>query len=88
MNRQQWSAALAALILASPAAASGPAQKDADTAKAEKKICRSETATGSIMKKRTCRTAAEWAALNSQAQNDLDRVRQQDTSRQTVQQSR
>jgi len=32
----------------------------------EKKVCRSEEVTGSIMPKRVCRTQAEWTAYNAQ----------------------
>lgn len=44
----------------------------------EKKICRAETATGSIMAKRVCRTKTEWAKFNEQneKQNENFRDRQ------------
>lgn len=41
-------------------AAPAPAAKPAK----EKKICRSEEATGSIMVKRVCHTKDEWAAID------------------------
>lgn len=33
-------------------------------AAAEKKVCRSEQVTGSMMPKRTCHTRADWAAID------------------------
>ncbi len=42
----------------------------------EKKVCRREVATGSIMPKRTCRTQGDWtqidAATRAAAERDLD----------------
>ena len=48
------------------AAGQAPAQASAAPAAPvkEKKICRSETSTGSIMPKRTCHTQAEWQKLS------------------------
>ena len=44
----------------------------------EKKICKSETGTGSIMPKRTCRTKAEWNALTEQSRDNLERTQKVD----------
>lgn len=43
----------------------------------EKKICRAETATGSVMARRVCRTKAEWARLKelNERQNEAFRDR-------------
>ncbi|WP_375382097.1 hypothetical protein [uncultured Sphingomonas sp.] len=50
---------LAALCMASPVVA-----KDKKPVDPNKKICRTDTNTGSIMPKSTCHTAAEWAAID------------------------
>jgi len=69
--------ALAAILLAAPALA-GQHDHDQDQPR-EKKICRSEQMTGSIMPKRTCHTAAQWATIDKQNKEDarttLDRAR-------------
>jgi hypothetical protein len=41
----------------------------------EKKICRAETATGSVMAKRVCRTKAEWARLREQNERQNEAFR-------------
>jgi hypothetical protein len=63
--------AMAAAVPASAqdAGTSQPAEKPVK----EKKICKSDTGTGSIMPKRTCRTKAEWAALTEQSKGNLER---------------
>lgn len=38
----------------------------------ERKICRGETATGSMMPRRVCRTAAEWAAEAARGEGNRD----------------
>ena len=48
-----------------PAVAAAPAAK-------EKKVCRREQLIGSIMPTRTCRTAAQWAAIDRAAQSETD----------------
>lgn len=52
---------------------------DAPKPPKEKKICRSEVATGSMMSRATCHTKAEWQAIDVQNQADaaqaLDRRR-------------
>jgi len=53
------------LVLA--AALQAPAQPAAEKPKPEKKICRRDAATGSIMTMRTCRTAADWAKVDADA---------------------
>ncbi len=49
------------------AALQAPAQPAAEKPKPEKKICRRDAATGSIMTMRTCRTAAEWSQVDAAA---------------------
>lgn len=57
---------LTALLLATAiqAPASPPAP---EKPKAEKKICRRDAATGSIMTMRTCRTQADWSRIDAAA---------------------
>lgn len=59
---------LTAILLAT-ALQAAPAQPAAapDKPKAEKKICRRDVATGSIMAMRTCRTQAEWSQVDAAA---------------------
>jgi hypothetical protein len=62
---------IAALLAAAPAT-DGPAAPAAPAAPVkEKKICRSEEVTGSIMPKRVCRTQAEWNAYQAQIGNRI-----------------
>lgn len=67
--------ALAAMaVVGAPAAASqsnspATAAQPAAPAAKEKKVCRSEADIGTIMRKRTCRTLSEWAAID-QANTD------------------
>ena len=61
--------AFALLAAAEPAAVPAPAQPSAPAASQpvkEKKVCRSEEVTGSIMPKRICRSRAEWDTYNAQ----------------------
>ncbi|MFD1036083.1 hypothetical protein ACFQ15_15725 [Sphingomonas hankookensis] len=52
----------AALQAAAPQAAPAP-----EKPKPEKKICRRDSATGSIMTMRTCRTQTEWSQVDAAA---------------------
>ena len=52
-----------------------------------RRICRREVQTGSVMARRVCRTRSEWNRAAARAQTDLDRLRQQDRSRTMVEQS-
>jgi len=54
----------------------------------EKKICKSEIPTGSIMPKRICHTRDEWAQIEGRSRSDLDRARDSDRSRSLVSGSR
>jgi hypothetical protein len=62
-----------ALAASDPATPSKPAK--------EKKVCKSDNRTGSIMPKRICRTQEEWDRLTEQGRADMDRVRDMDRSR-------
>jgi predicted transglutaminase-like cysteine proteinase len=82
----------AALAFAVPAAAA-PAASQSDQASAdrqasvpvkEKKICRRDTATGSIMAKSICHTRAEWEAMTAQSKSDLQKVRNIELTHQQV----
>ena len=54
-----------ALTLAALCAASPIGAKDKKPVDPNKKICRTDTSTGSIMPKSTCHTAAQWAAIDN-----------------------
>ena len=75
--------ALAAPVVAGPAATPAPAQQPAAPVK-EKKICREEAVTGSIMPKRTCHTQAEWDALGQLNREALEQLRERQKTGQTV----
>jgi hypothetical protein len=69
--------AATALALAAPAAAQespNPTDTSAPAAK-EKKICKRQIATGSIMSRPICHTKAEWAAISARNQADGDHLR-------------
>ncbi len=57
---------LTALIFAALQAAA-PQAATPEKPKAEKKICRRDAATGSIMTMRTCRTQSDWAQIDGAA---------------------
>ncbi|WP_419807607.1 hypothetical protein [Sphingomonas sp.] len=62
---------LLAVQMASPAAQPTPAPAPAD-----RKVCRSETTTGSIMPgKRTCHLRSEWAAIDAANGRSVDTFR-------------
>lgn len=55
-------------LIAVPVLAEAPTSSASPAPKAEaadKKICRSVSATGSYMRKRECHTKAEWAAIKN-----------------------
>ena len=69
--------AFIAMAAAMPASAEEGAQTPQPTAEKpakEKKLCKSEVGTGTIMPKRTCRTKAEWDALTEQSKGNLERT--------------
>ena len=73
--------ALPLLVLASPALAQlAPTPAGTSTASApapavnEKKICRSDAGTGSLIPKRTCMTKAEWDAVDQHNRQNVDQT--------------
>lgn len=73
--------ALITMAAAMPASAEESAQTPQPAAEKpvkEKKVCKTDVGTGSIMPKRTCRTKAEWEALTEQSKGNLDRTRAAD----------
>jgi predicted secreted protein len=65
--------AAATVAIAGTAVAQTDQPATAEPAK-EKKICRTETVTGSLMRKRrTCMTAEEWNQLDRNTQEDMRR---------------
>ncbi|MBT2132998.1 hypothetical protein KK137_01520 [Croceibacterium sp. LX-88] len=69
-----FTTAIVLAMIAVPATAQEAAQEaTADTAKQEKKICRSEKMTGSLTRRtRICLTAAEWRDFNTRNKRGLD----------------
>jgi predicted secreted protein len=66
-------AAVAAFAVVAPAMAADREQKDDKDAPKEKKICRNEMVTGSLIaKRRICKTQAEWEQLAQDTKNSLD----------------
>jgi hypothetical protein len=85
--------ASASLLVAAALAYSGtasagpnnvPAPAQSATADAQKKVCKREVDTGSVMPKRICKTLAEWNAMTSRGQSNLDQMREQSHSRDMV----
>lgn len=69
--------AFAASAAVPPAAAPTPTVKVAK----EKRICRRDVSTGSIMPRSVCRTKSEWDAITAQSLSELDRARDDQRSR-------
>jgi Spy/CpxP family protein refolding chaperone len=76
--------ALAAAAVALTPAAAQTANGSKPPADPDKKICKREVATGSVMAKVTCHTKAEWDALAARGQSDMDRTLSQQRSRDMV----
>ncbi len=66
---------IAASLLAAAPDAATPATTPTPTPVKERKICRDEAETGSLISKRTCHTKAEWDAINKAAARDVDAFR-------------
>jgi hypothetical protein len=66
-------AAVAAFAVVAPAMAADREQKDDKDAPKEKKICRNEMVTGSLIaKRRICKTQAEWEQLARETKESMD----------------
>jgi hypothetical protein len=50
----------------------------------EKKVCKTEIVTGSVMTKRVCHTKEEWAQIEGRSRSDLDRARDTNRSKSLV----
>ncbi|MGZ2411962.1 hypothetical protein ACUXST_001383 [Sphingomonas sp. F9_3S_D5_B_2] len=79
------------LLLAVPAAAQSTASAPAAPATQqpippakEKKVCKVDTSTGSIMPKRSCKTVSEWNAIAGAARAVPDDLRQWQQTQRTV----
>lgn len=68
-------AAAAVTCLFSHASLAQDASADSARPAKEKKICRAESPTGSIMAKRVCRTRAEWSKLAEQNERQNETIR-------------
>jgi|SRR6478735_1993298 hypothetical protein len=70
-------AAAAAFAVSAPALAGDDADAQASSGQAaptEKKICRTETVTGSLVsKRRICLTKAEWDKLSADSRHSMDK---------------
>jgi hypothetical protein len=64
---------MAAFALAAPAVAADKDKKSSEDAPKQKKICRTETVTGSLIaKRRICMTKAEWDQFEAATKKALD----------------
>lgn len=73
-----FAAVLLSVPMIAQAADSPPAPAaDKQTAEKEKKVCRSEEATGSLFVKRVCHTKAEWAALDLEGERSAQHMQNQ-----------
>jgi hypothetical protein len=70
--------AFAGVVAGDQAATAQPAVNV--SAAADKKVCKREIATGSVMPKRTCKTQAEWDAITAASTDSLERRANNDRS--------
>jgi hypothetical protein len=70
--------AFAGVVAGDQAATAQPAVNV--SAAADKKVCKREIATGSVMPKRICKTQAEWDAITAAITDSLDRRANNDRS--------
>jgi uncharacterized protein involved in copper resistance len=78
-------AALAMPAAAQTAPAAAPqAARQTPAPDKEKKVCKVDTSTGSIMPKRICKTADEWAAVEAANSGVPDQLRQWQQNNRTV----
>lgn len=71
MYYRVFAAALCGSLIACPALAQNTTEA-APKPPAEKKICRSQVEVGSIMRRTTCHTKAEWAVIDGKNQQAVD----------------
>ena len=76
-----------ALLALPPLGATSAATPEAKNDKAEQKICRVETPTGSIRPVRICHTRAEWEAAGQQGQANKDQLNEDRMRQQQLQSS-
>ena len=80
---------VSALLAGAPAQASAaPTAAAAAQPVKEKKVCKSEVTTGSIMPKRTCKLQSEWDAMAAANSGVRDQMTQMQQTSQTVSGSR
>jgi hypothetical protein len=78
--------AAAALFAATSVAASAEEATSQQAPQEEKKICRTDRATGSLTRRtRVCMTAAQWRELNSRTQKGVGEMQGVGSGGQTVQ---
>lgn len=78
--------AAAALFAATSVAASAEEATSQQAPQEEKKICRTDRATGSLTRRtRVCMTAAQWRELNSRTQKGVSEMQGMGSGGQTVQ---
>ena len=77
MNHHCFLLAAMTLLFATAPTASVAADNPAPSPPKERKICRSEASTGSIMGRRICRTKAEWDAINEKSAHNLENYNDQ-----------
>lgn len=80
MFRLLCAVAAFSVVAASPALANDDPKSAPEPVK-EKKICKDDSRTGSIMPKRICRTKAEWDEISARSQQDLEKVQSMDRAR-------
>ena len=97
MSRRLWLAVVSAFVATLPAAhvaAQTPAVQTPDVVVEgklrddQKKVCKTQTATGSIMPTRTCKTKAEWETIRQRSLAQLDEIRKEQDRERFLQESR
>ena len=53
-----------------------------------KKVCKTQTATGSIMPARTCKTKAEWEQIRQRSLAQLEQLKRDQDNDRMIQESR
>lgn len=97
MSRTCWLTVVSAFVAALPvthAAAQTPTVQTPDVVVEgkiqddQKKVCKTQTSTGSIMPTRTCKTKAEWETIRQRSLAQLDQVRKEQDRERFLQESR